>query len=66
MAVCPGDLIIGDADGVVSIPASELSALLPRIKKQAEKEAHLQKVNADGTADPERFNSILRAAGCPV
>ena len=66
MIVNPGDLILGDADGVIAIPPFDLPALLPRIKKQAEKEANLAKINAAGTADPERFNAILRAKGCLV
>ena len=66
MAVNPGDLILGDADGVIAIPPADLPDLLPRIKKQAEKEENLKKINAAGTADPDRFNAILRKKGCPV
>jgi len=66
MVVHPGDLIIGDADGVIALSPDILPGLLPLVKKQAEKEAYLQVANAEGTADPERFNSILRAKGCPV
>jgi RraA family protein len=66
MAVAPGDLILGDADGVLAIPAAELPALLPRVRAHAAKEDRIRAENSAGTSDPERFNSILRAKGCPV
>lgn len=66
MAVCPGDLVLCDADGVIVIPAAEAEALLPRAKAHAGKEAKTRAANASGTTDPERFNALLRAKGCPV
>lgn len=66
LAVMPGDLILGDADGVIAIPAAELAALLPRIHAHLEREAGIRATNAAGTADPERFNAVLRAKGLPV
>lgn len=66
MVVCPGDLILGDADGVLAIPAAELEALLPRVRAHAAKEDRIRVENIAGTSNPERFNSILRAKGCPV
>jgi len=50
----------------LAIPPAEIPALLVRIRDQEKKEAHLKVANVEGTADPERFNSILRAKGCPV
>jgi regulator of RNase E activity RraA len=64
--VNPGDLVVGDADGVVAVPGDDLAWLWPKIEKQAAKESHLKTVNSAGTADPERFNAILREKGCPV
>lgn len=66
MAVSPGDLILGDADGVVAIPAIEVAGLLPRVHAHAAKEDKVRAANASGSSDPERFNAILRAKGCPV
>jgi regulator of RNase E activity RraA len=66
MIVHPGDLVIGDADGVLAVRPGELEALWPIVEKQREKEAKLAKSNAIGDVDPERFDSILRAKGCPV
>ena len=66
MAVCPGDLVIGDADGVITIPAADAAALLPRVKAHAAREAKTRAENLSGTTDPERFNAPLRAKGCLV
>jgi RraA family protein len=66
MVVGPGDLVMGDADGVIAIPADQLEALLPRVLAHARKEDTIRATNQAGTADPERFNALLRAKGCPV
>lgn len=66
MAVLPGDLVIGDADGVIVVPAAEAPELLPRWRAHVAKEDEIRASNASGTSDPERFNTLLRAKGCPV
>jgi len=66
MAVMPGDLIIGDADGVVAVPAVEAEAVLARARSGLEREARVRETNRTGTADPERFDAVLRAKGLPV
>jgi regulator of RNase E activity RraA len=66
MAVLPGDLVIGDADGVIVVPSAEVPALLPRWRAHVAKEAEIRSGNASGSSDPERFNAILRAKGCPI
>jgi regulator of RNase E activity RraA len=64
--VCPGDLIVGDADGVIAIPAAEAGDILQRGRAHLEKEAKIRAANATGTSDPERFDATLRAKGLPV
>ncbi|PLC49823.1 methyltransferase [Pollutimonas subterranea] len=66
MVVGPGDLILGDADGVICIPADEVEALLPRVQAHLKKEQSIRLANEQGTSDPERFNAVLRAKGLPV
>ncbi|NVO16273.1 MAG: RraA family protein [Rhodoplanes sp.] len=66
MSVCPGDLVLCDADGVIVVPAAEAEALLPRVKAHAKREDQIRVANAAGTTDPERFNALLRSKGCPV
>jgi RraA family protein len=66
MTVSPGDLVIGDADGVIAVPIEQLDALLPRVLEHEKREAKIRESNANRQSDPERFNAILRAHGCPV
>jgi regulator of RNase E activity RraA len=66
MVVKPGDVIIGDPDGVVAIGGDELEGWLPAIRATLAREDSVRAMNIAGTADPERFNKILRALGCPV
>ena len=66
LAVCPGDLMLGDADGVIAIPADEVAGLLPKAQAHLVREADIRATNKRGTWDPERFDSMLRAKGLPV
>ena len=66
LAVNPGDLILGDADGVIAIAASDAGALLPKVQAQLAMEARLRESNAAGIADHERFNALLRSKGVPI
>ena len=66
LAIQPGDLILGDPDGVIAIPYAEAAALLPKTLAHLEREAKIRETNVKGNADPERFNAILRAKGLPV
>ncbi|WP_419710605.1 RraA family protein [Pseudomonas sp. NFX224] len=66
LCVLPGDLVLGDADGVIAIPAQDAAALLPKTLAHLEREAGIRETNQAGTADPERFDSLLRAKGLPV
>ena len=66
LVVQPGDLILGDADGVIAIAAGELAALLPKAQAQVAKEAETRAGNAAGTGDADRFDAILRGKGLPI
>ena len=66
LAVLPGDLIVGDADGVIAIPAAEAADVLERCRAHLKKEARIRADNAAGTSDPERFDASLRAKGLPI
>ncbi|HEY4276079.1 MAG TPA: RraA family protein [Rhizomicrobium sp.] len=65
MVVHPGDLVLGDSDGVICIPASEVEALLPQVRAHAEKENKMKAAILAGTTDPDRFDAILRKKGVP-
>ncbi|CAN5237960.1 RraA family protein [soil metagenome] len=66
LVVQPGDLIVGDADGVVAIPAAEAAEVLEKTRAHLAKEAKIREQNRTGTSDPERFDQSLRAKGLPV
>lgn len=66
LAVLPGDLIVGDADGVIAVPAAEAAEVLRRSQAHLAREAVIRETNRSGTADPERFDAVLRARGLPV
>jgi regulator of RNase E activity RraA len=66
LVVHPGDLILGDPDGVIAIAASELATLLPAVKAHLKKEEGIRAANLTGRPDSERFDAILRSKGCPV
>lgn len=66
MVVQPGDLILGDADGVIAIPATEVASLLPAVQAHMKKEEAIRASNREGNSDPERFDAILRKKGLPV
>ncbi|MEQ6308800.1 RraA family protein [Delftia acidovorans] len=66
LAVLPGDLIVGDADGVIAVPAAEAAEVLRRSQAHLAREAVIRETNRSGTADSERFDAVLRAKGLPV
>lgn len=66
MSIAPGDLILGDADGVMAIPAARVAEVLPLARAHAAREEGIRAKNASGEVDRERFNALLRAKGCPV
>ena len=65
LAVNPGDLMVGDADGVVAVPRDRLPEVLSgvRVKEQEERE---QRERPTARQDDGTFDRILRAKGCPV
>lgn len=65
MVVNPGDLILGDPDGVICIPAADAEDLLPLVREHALREERAMKAIAERTTDPEQFNAILRRKGVP-
>lgn len=66
LAVSPGDLVLGDADGVISIPAGEAQRILLLCREHAMREEKTRESNRSGITDDVRFQTLLRAKGCPV
>ena len=51
VAVCPGDLIVGDADGVIVIPLNDAAALLDKATDYAKFDAGKVEAAKNGTAN---------------
>jgi RraA family protein len=66
LAVMPGDLVVGDADGVIAVPAEEAARVLEKTRLHLMREDKIRESNRTGTSDPERFDATLRAKGLPV
>jgi 4-hydroxy-4-methyl-2-oxoglutarate aldolase len=64
VAVSPGDLVVGDADGVVVVEREKAASLLElAAKKVAEERARLDDITAGRNLRPKWLDAALRAAG---
>jgi len=63
MAVNPGDIIIGDADGLVAIPQDQAERVLASAKSILEKETAAMKEILAGTIDRSWVDKALREKG---
>jgi RraA family protein len=73
LSVSPGDLVLGDADGVVVAAPDRLPTLLEAAREKLAEEAEQQAHHLASQHDPslrgrdmERVDALLRARGCPV
>ena len=63
-SVTPGDLIVGDADGVVVIERAKVASLLPlAAAKVADETKRLEDIAAGRALRPTWLEASLRAAG---
>jgi len=64
VAVNPGDLVVGDADGVVIVEREKVASLLEAAeKKVAEERARIADIAAGRNLSPKWLEGSLRAAG---
>ena len=73
LAVAPGDLVLGDADGVIAVSPGRLPQLLEDARAKLALEDEQQRHHVASRTDPsllarddERADAMLRAKGCPV
>lgn len=59
--IAPGDLMVGDADGVVVVPRAELPSVALALGGLAAKEAEMERAVAAGARQPAWLASILES-----
>lgn len=64
MVVCPGDLLVGDGDGILCVPFEEAEAILAATEAKQEAERKELQAIADGTVDRSWVDKALDARGC--
>jgi RraA family protein len=64
MVINPGDLIVGDADGVLCIPYESVEEILAAASSKSAAEAKTLKDIAAGTLDTSWVDAALRRIGC--
>jgi RraA family protein len=62
--VQPGDIVVGDADGLVFVPPAQADALLKAVEALLVKERALLEAIAQGKADRRWVDEALKTRGC--
>lgn len=64
MVIEPGDLVLGDSDGVVAVPAAAAETVLAATRKKHEAEARQMSETEAGTLDRSWVDKALERLGC--
>lgn len=64
MVVNPGDIVVGDGDGVLAIPLAAAGEVLEKARAHNEREEVMMRQIADGTIDRSWIDETLKAKGC--
>ncbi len=66
MVVEPGDIILGDADGVLCVPLADAEEALEKTQAKQDAELRQMKAIAEGTNDRTWVDAALKARGCAL
>lgn len=66
MAIMPGDILVGDADGLVVIRPEDAKEVAEKALKQNEAERNLLKIIDEGKWDRSNFAVTLEKMGCEI
>ncbi|MDD8022276.1 MAG: RraA family protein [Paracoccaceae bacterium] len=64
MVIEPGDIVIGDSDGVLSVPLDQAEEILQKTAAKHATEERQMKAIAEGTNDRSWVDKALRERGC--
>lgn len=64
MVIHPGDLVCGDADGVLAVPFAQVAEVHAAATAKCQDEARLMATIVSGTSDRSWIDDILRRQGC--
>lgn len=60
----PGDVVVGDADGLLVVPLEEAEDVAEKVRKTVEKEATMMREIDEGTIDRSWIDRALKQRGC--
>jgi RraA family protein len=66
MVVHPGDIIVGDEDGVVVVPLEQAEHILRLVQEQQVREIQILESISNGTIDREWIDTSLKQKGCEL
>lgn len=66
VVVRPGDIILGDADGIVVIKPEEAAEIAEKAIQVQQKEARIEQEIKNGSWDRSYIDEILREKGCEI
>ena len=66
MVIEPGDLIIGDDDGVLCVPFDQVQSVLEAARKKSDAEAKTATAIAAGQVDTAWIDATLKRLGCLI
>ncbi len=64
--IAPGDIVVGDADGVLAVPRSQAAHVAELARAQMDREAGILKAIRDGSIDRSWVDKMLRAKGLKI
>lgn len=66
MVVAPGDIVVGDEDGVLAVPHAQAEEILALATAQQKREADIMRMIDEGTIDRSWVDKSLIAKGCHI